>query len=73
MYVSVCFFLVKLLRQTQSDLHTNQTSIKRAEEGAYNTSVLAKQPSSSGKKHLGQKLNIPENPYIIPGALLPAK
>ncbi|KAK2855501.1 hypothetical protein Q7C36_007370 [Tachysurus vachellii] len=57
-------------RKTQSDLHTNQTSVQGAEEGVYNVPDPAKQQSSEGKKHFGQRLctkkkvnPIQENPY----------
>lgn len=71
-YVSLFFFLNS--RKTQSDLHTSQSSIQGAEEGAYNAPVLAKSSESSeGKKHFGQRLNknkrvkpIQENPYSTP-------
>lgn len=61
------------LRKAQSDFNTNQASSQEAEEGAHNAPVLAKQQSSDGKKHCGQRMNkkkrvkpIQQNPYINP-------
>ncbi|XP_017307101.1 receptor-type tyrosine-protein phosphatase eta isoform X3 [Ictalurus punctatus] len=62
-----------LKRKAQSDFNTNQASSQEAEEGAHNAPVLAKQQSSDGKKHCGQRMNkkkrvkpIQQNPYINP-------
>ncbi|KAK3571665.1 hypothetical protein QTP86_015979 [Hemibagrus guttatus] len=67
-----------LKRKTQSDSHTNQTSIQGAEEGVCNVFVLAKQESCDGKKHFSQRLNkkkkvkpIQQNPYRTPEAHIP--
>lgn len=72
------FFLFIFCRKTQSDSHTNQTSIQGAEEGVCNISVLAKQESCDGKKHFSQRLNkkkkvkaIQQNPYRTPEAQIP--